>query len=180
MSTRIRGALVSAAALCGLVLSGTATAVAADGPHSDHSAPKSGGVTLRLAAADGGLAAVKAPSSVVALDAWSADPRQGKFQTWSISSAGSGKYTIKSDAGTCLKWDGPQRNGTPVVVAKCAPKDKTFRWHFVRRAAGYQIETDGNLCLNVAGGAYLGHSLLLYTCAANGAPNDVWLPAWQG
>lgn len=180
MRSLFRRSLLSAAAVGGLVLSGSALAAAADAPHPAHSAPRQTGLTLRPLGNPSEVATATVSTPLIALGGWSGDPQhQAKLQTWTLAALGGGRYTIRNASGMCMKWDGPEKDSTPVLQAKCSNSDHQLRWHLVQRGAGYQVQTDAGRCLNVQGGAYPGHGLIIYTCVPGGAPNDVWLPTWQ-
>src|SRR5579859_845319 len=105
MRVQFRRPLLAAASVCGLLVSVAGTAAAsrssgpapAPAPPAAHSAPKtSGGVTLRLAAVAGSAATAQPTTPLVALSALSADPNQGRAQSWSLEALGGGRSAIRN------------------------------------------------------------------------------------
>jgi hypothetical protein len=134
--------------------------------------------TLRLAAHPGQVANVRGGTmhnrTPVIQYPWS----RATNERWEAQAAPGGYYRFRSvRSGKCLNVrGGGTANRTPVIQYTCGNSANEL-WRFVPKGIGYQIVVkSSHKCLNVAGGAGVGHALIQYDCTRHGAPNDVWLP----
>ncbi|MFD9129734.1 RICIN domain-containing protein [Kitasatospora sp. NPDC059571] len=108
---------------------------------------------------------------------WTGQPNE----RWEATPTGGGYYRFTSFAsGKCLNVQGGgTADGTPVIIYTCGGYDNE-QWKLVPKGIGYQIVAKSSgKCLNVRGAVGVGNALVQYTCTADGAPNDVWLPVWE-
>ncbi|MEU5164492.1 RICIN domain-containing protein [Streptomyces sp. NPDC020875] len=174
--------VVSAVALALGMPGGTATAGApvplAEGAAAATTVQQ---VTLRLSSDPGQVANVKGASTANGAEVIQWPWSGAANERWEPEPADWGYHRFRSvHSGLCLNVEGGgNENGARVIQWTCGTADNE-QWRFVAKGRGYQIVArSSGKCLNVAGGVGQGRQLIQYTCTANGAANDVWLPVWE-
>lgn len=138
-------------------------------------------VTLRLASDPGQAADVEGASTANGAEVIQWALHRGANQLWEPEATGGGYYRFKSlNSGLCLNVrGGGNEDGAPIIQWTCG-NAANEQWKFVAKGTGYQVVArSSGKCLNVQGGVGQGRNLIQYTCTANGAANDVWLPVWE-
>ncbi|MGV9315877.1 RICIN domain-containing protein [Streptomyces sp. NPDC003691] len=175
-------AVVAAAGALALGLSGTATA-GAPVPVAEKAAAAVfvKNVTLRLASDPGQAADVSGASTTNGASVIQWALTRNANQRWEAEATDSGYYRFQSvNSGFCLNVQGGgNEDGAQIIQYTCGAAANE-QWKFVAKGTGYQIVArSSNKCLNVQGGVGQGRNLIQYTCTADGAANDVWLPVWE-
>ncbi|MFJ8230172.1 RICIN domain-containing protein [Streptomyces sp. NPDC094448] len=176
-------AVVAAAGALALGMSGTAAA-GAPVPVTEGAAAAAVNVqrvTLRLASDPGQTADVSGASTQNGANVIQWALSRNANQLWEPEAVGGGYYRFKAvHSGLCLNVrGGGNQDGAEIIQYTCG-NAANEQWKFVAKGTGYQlVARSSDKCLNVRGGVGQGRNLIQYTCTADGAANDVWLPVWE-
>lgn len=173
--------LGAAVAGAGLMLGSHASAAAQPAQALSSQAVQVQRVTLRLASDPGQVANVSGASQENGGRVIQWPLSHTNNERWKPEAVSGGYYRFRAvHSGKCLNVEGGgTADDTRIIQYTCGTADNE-QWKFVSKGIGYQIVArSSNKCLNVRGGVGRGNALIQYTCTANGAPNDVWLPVWE-
>lgn len=138
-------------------------------------------MTLRLASDPGQVANVRGASTDNGAQIIQWPLSNTTNELWEPESTLDGHYRFKAvNSGLCLNVrGGGTEDGAQIIQYTCGSAANEL-WRFVQKGIGYQIVSKSSgKCLNVRGGVGQGNELIQYTCTADGAANDVWLPVWE-
>ncbi|MEU9607973.1 RICIN domain-containing protein [Streptomyces sp. NPDC048057] len=179
--------LTAVGAALALGLPGTATAGA--GAHTGAPVPTEERaaaafvqkVTLRLASDPGQAADGKGASTANGAEVIQWALSRAANQLWEPEATSDGYYRFESvNSGLCLNVKGGGNDDGAQIIQWTCGAAANEQWKFVPKGTGYQIVArSSGKCLNVQGGVGQGRNLIQYTCTADGAANDVWLPVWE-
>ncbi|MFL4909184.1 RICIN domain-containing protein [Streptomyces sp. MMS24-I2-30] len=174
-------ALGAAAAGAGLVLGSHVSATAQPSQALSSQAVQVQQVTLRLASDPGQVANVSGASQEKGARVIQWPLSRTDNERWEPEAVSGGYYRFRAvHSGKCLNVKGGGNESDTDIIQYTCGNAANEQWKFVPRGIGYQIVArSSNKCLNVRGGVGKGNPLIQYTCTANGAPNDVWLPVWE-
>lgn len=175
---RVWGALVAGVAT--LLMVSVAPANAAPGDRAPEAATVNQ-ITLRLASDAGQVANVRGAAQgddiPVIQYPWTGNTNE----RWEVEPTSAGYYRLKAvHSGKCLNVRGGGNEDDARIIQYTCGNAANEQWKFVPKGIGYQVVARGSgKCLNVRGGVGANNPLIQYTCTANGADNDVWLPVWE-
>lgn len=135
-------------------------------------------VSLRLASAPGQVADVSGQSQADEAEVIQWEFARSANQYWEPEATSDGFYRLKAvHSGKCLNVKGDSHEDEALIIQWPCGDAANEQWEFVPKGIGFQlVARSSGKCLNVSGGVGQGRNLIQYSCSAEGADNDVWLP----